>query len=497
MKKNIAYYSMILATAACLHTGCSDFLEEDTRGKVFDNVLTSQNGLEAALIGAYRGWANCWTYGFTNGWATEMTLGGDDLTCPPGTGNTQEYDRYDVKNTNSSSPTVFWGCYKAIQGANNILENYEKCQGDADVIKCIVGEAYFIRAFSYYWLVRCHGEIPLMLTTAFDVADLDRTPASVKEIYTLIEDDLNNAISRLNDKRRNDEIGRPNKGSAIALLAEVYLSEAGWPLKETDKYAMAAAKAKEVIDNRAIYGFDSESSYDILYENDDTKSGINKEDIFTIPCNLAAGNSLNAMYGYWAYPGEIGGWDVVFAEMTFYNEFPEGPRKSATFATTFTKEDGTVLNWKELKNPRPYYKKLMKSEKAPNYYNHASQIPMRMLRYSQTALTYAEAKARTPEGPDALAYKCLNDIRTRAGLDTYSGLSNADFIEKCVQERAWELCGERVRWFDMVRLEIVEEVVAKKDPADNQPMHAITEKDYTFPIPIHDELLNSQLNSER
>lgn len=91
------------------------FLEEDTRGKVFDDVLTSQNGLESALIGAYRGWANCWTYGFTNGWATEMTLGGDDLTCPPGTGNTQEYDRYDVKNTNSSSPAVYWGCYKAIQ----------------------------------------------------------------------------------------------------------------------------------------------------------------------------------------------------------------------------------------------------------------------------------------------------------------------------------------------------------------------------------------------
>lgn len=497
MKKNIAYYSMILATAACLHTGCSDFLEEDTRGKVFDNVLTSQNGLEAALIGAYRGWANCWTYGFNNGWATEMTLGGDDLTCPPGTGNTQEFDRYDVKNTNSSSPTVFWGCYKAIQGANNILENYEKCQGNADVIKCIAGEAYFIRAFSYYWLVRCHGAVPLMLTTAFDVADLEKAPASVKEIYTQIEEDLGNAILRLNDKRRNDEIGRPNKGSAIALLAEVYLSEAGWPLKETDKYAMAAAKAKVVIDNHATYGFDSESSYEILYENNETQSGINKEDIFTIPCNLAAGNTLNAMYGFWAYPGEIGGWDVVFTELTFYNEFPEGPRKTATFATTFKKEDGTVLNWKELKNPRPYYKKLMKSEKAPNYYNYASQIPMRMLRYSQTALTYAEAKARTPEGPDALAYKCLNDIRLRAGLDTYSGLSSADFISKCVQERAWELCGERVRWFDMVRLEIVLESIAKKNPADNQPIHQVTEKNYTFPIPIHDELLNSQLNSNR
>lgn len=496
MKKIQLFYSILCASACLVNTGCSGFLDEDTRGKVFDNVLTSKNGLEAALTGAYRGWANCWTYGFNNGWATEMTLGGDDLTCPPGTGNTQEYDRYDVKNTNSSAPTVFWGCYKAIQGANNIIENYEKCQDDPETIQTIAGEAYFIRGFSYYWLVRCHGAVPLMLTTAFDVADLEKSPASVKEIYTQIEQDLEKAASMLGNKRRNDEAGRPNRGSALAMLAEVYLSEAGWPLKETDKYAKAAATAKEVLDNRALYGFDFENSYDVLYENDERESGINKEDIFTIPCNLAAGNSLNAMYGYWAYPGEIGGWDVVFSELTFWREFPEGVRKDATFATTFTKSDGTKLDWQELKNPRPYYKKLMKSEKAPNFYNYASQIPMRMLRFSQTALTYAEAKARSG-APDALAYQCLNSIRNRAGLASYANLSAADFAAKCVQERAWELCGERVRWFDMVRLEMVNEVIAKKDPADNQPIHAVTEKDYTFPIPIHDELLNSQLNADR
>lgn len=88
MRNNIAKY-VLAGLILCGQTACSDFLEEDTRGKVFDDVLTSQNGLESALIGAYRGWANCWTYGFTNGWATEMTLGGDDLTCPPGSGNTQ------------------------------------------------------------------------------------------------------------------------------------------------------------------------------------------------------------------------------------------------------------------------------------------------------------------------------------------------------------------------------------------------------------------------
>lgn len=495
MKKTL-YYSALLAATLTLQVGCSDFLEEDTRGKVFNNVLASQNGLESALTGAYRGWANCWTYGFNNGWATEMTIGGDDLTCPPGTGNTQEYDRYDVKNTNSSSPTVYWGCYKAIQGANNILENYENCQGDETVIRRIAGEAHFIRAYSYYWLVRCHGPLPLMLTAEFDLADLQKDVSSIKEVYNQIESDLTQAIDLLDSQRRNQEPGRPNRGSAIALLAEVYLSEAGWPLKETDKYALAASTAKEVIDHKAEYGFDLEDSYDVLYENDETQSGINKEDIFTIPCNQSNGNTTNAMYGFWAYPGELGGWDVVFSELTFFNEFPEGVRKEATFATEVTKEDGTVLKWQELKNPRPYYKKLMKSEKAPNYYNFASSLPMRMLRYTQTVLTYAEAKARSG-GPDALAYDCLNAIRTRAGLSTYSGLSAAAFADKCIEERGWELCGERVRWFDLVRLEMVKEVVAKKDPKDNQPLHAITEKDYLFPIPQYDELLNAKLNADR
>lgn len=495
MKKTL-YYSVLLSAVFTLQTSCSDFLEEDTRGKVFNNVLTSQNGLESALTGAYRGWANCWGYGFNNGWATEMTLGGDDLTCPPGTGNTQEYDRYDVKNTNSSSPTVYWGCYKAIQGANNILDNYEACRGDEAIIRQIAGEAYFIRAASYYWLVRCHGALPLMLTAEFDLADLQKDVSSIKEIYNQIEADLTQAADMLGNQRRNQEPGRPNRGSALALLAEVYLSEAGWPLKETDKYALAASTAKEVIDHKAEYGFDLEDSYGLLYENDETKSGINKEDIFTIPCNQSNGNTTNAMYGFWAYPGELGGWDVVFSELTFFNEFPEGPRKDATFATQVTKEDGTVLQWQELKNPRPYYKKLMKSEKAPNYYNFASSIPMRMLRYTQTVLTYAEAKARSG-GPDALAYECLNAIRTRAGLPAYSGLSATTFADKCVEERGWELCGERVRWFDMVRLEIVRQVVAKKDPKDNQPLHAITEKDYLFPIPQYDELLNAKLNADR
>ena len=134
----------------------------------------------------------------------------------------------------------------------------------------------------------------------------------------------------------------------------------------------------------------------------------------------------------------------------------------------------------------------MKSEKVADYYNYASSIPMRMLRYSQTALTYAEAKARSG-GPDALSYQLVNTIRTRAGLSSLSGLSADDFAKAVVQERAWELCGERVRWFDMVRLEMVADVFAKRDSRDNQPLRAISQDVYLFPIPEHDVLLNPNI----
>ena len=115
-----------------------------------------------------------------------------------------------------------------------------------------------------------------------------------------------------------------------------------------------------------------------------------------------------------------------------------------------------------------------------------------MMRYAHVLTIYAEAKARSG-GPDELAYTCLNDIRVRAGLTALSGLTAADFAAAVVQERAWEFAGERTRWFDLVRLEMVEEANANRDPAENIIPDAITKADYTFPLPISDVLVNPNL----
>ena len=491
MKQHIRNIS-VAAMAAFALTACSGFLDEKTNGQVSDNSLSTQNGLEATLTGAYTGLHSPWSMGFGNGTTTQLTFGGDDIGAPLTDANGTQLDRYAVTNTNGSMGGSWNGCYKAIQGCNKVLSGYESCSGDADVIKTIAGEAHFIRAFAYFWLVRLHGSVPLVLSSVYDKEEANMKPAEIADIYQLIEDDLTKAKEMLGDSKRNGEAGRPNKGSAIALLAEVYLQEAGWPLKKDGYYAKAAEEAKLLLDNRAKYGYDFADSYATLYKNRDDVDCVTCEDIFPITGTLSDNRII--LYGDWCMPGEVGDWNCVMAEIGFFKNLPERVRKDATFATEFVSQDGKDRwTWKELSSKHPYYKKLMIA--GPDPYTFYSSIPIHLLRFTQTALTYAEAKARAG-APDDLAYECLNTIRRRAGLQEYHGLSASEFADACVQERAWELCGESVRWFDMTRLDMVAEVAAKRDPEDPAPLHAITQADYFLPIPASEVLLNPNLGAK-
>lgn len=253
MKKNNL---IILAALVFLGTGCDNYLEEDTTGLLYgNNVLSTQNGLESALTGAYKGLANQWGYGFIHPSANAAVIGGDDVTTHPASNKAdwREFDQFAVSTTNQRSNAVYNGCYKAIQGANNVINNYKITTGDQATITTIVGEAHFIRAFSYYWLTRFWGNVPLVTTELYSEDLLTISKSTPAQVYDLIVADLKVAENNLPNAKRAP--GRPNKGSAKAFLADVYLTMAGWPLKQTDKYDLAAAKAKEVIDNKDTYGF--------------------------------------------------------------------------------------------------------------------------------------------------------------------------------------------------------------------------------------------------
>jgi hypothetical protein len=480
---------VILLVTLFSATGCSDFLEEDLSGQlVGESALHTVEGLEAALTGTYKGLGQTWGFGFFHPTAIGTTMGGDDVTTHPASNKQEfrEFDQFAVSSANTRTGQLYNGCYKTVQGANNILSNYQKTVGDQAVIEQIVGEAYYLRALAYYWLMRLYGNIPLITTAEFsnDLLTMGKTePAAV---YDLIESDLLAAEQLMRDQKRDP--GRPNKGSAKALLADVYLTQAGWPIKDASKYALAAAKAKEVIDSKAAYGFDLVPTFAELFDNDPTIATL-PEYVFQLSSFQGSGQASNVTYGVSAMPGEESGWDDFFAEINFFNSFPEGTRKDITFRTEFKLADGSLIPWEESQTKHPYYGKFWVKGDIKTV---ASNLPFVMMRYAHVLTIYAEAKARS-EGPDQLAYDALNALRERAGLAPVNGLTAAEFADAVVAERAWEFAGERTRWFDLVRLELVEEANANKHEWDLEPITTITKDDYVFPLPLSEILANPNL----
>lgn len=480
--KKLTIYLIALMTA-----GCSGFLDEEFRGQIVGNSsLSTVEGLDAALVGTYKGLGNTWATGFLHATAIGATMGGEDVTTHKASNKQEfrEFDQFAVSAGNSRTGNLYNGCYKAIQGANNIINNYQATVGDQNLINNIAGEAHFLRALSYYWLVRLYGSIPFITTAEFsnDLLTIEKTAPAI--VYDLIESDLLEAERLLPLLKRDP--GRPNIGSAKALLADVYLTKAGWPLKDASAYAKAATKAKEVIDNHLAYGFALMPTFDAAFDNNPDVPTI-PEHVFQISAYQNIGG--NTTYGFAAMPGDIAGWDDYFPEINFFLNFPAGPRKDKTFRTEFVKDDGTTLQWQQTQTKHPYYGKFWIKGDVKNY---VSSLPFVMMRYAHVLTIYAEAKARSG-GPDQQAYDAINAIRDRAGLTPLASLSADAFAAAVVQERAWEFAGERTRWFDLVRLEMVEAANTNKHPDDLSPINAITREDYVFPLPLSETLANPNL----
>lgn len=486
--KNIIYFIFLLFTAS-LFVACEDFLEEDPRGKVIgDNALSSVEGLESALVGAYEPLKSSFNYGFAAAQTPAVLMGSDDLTTHPESNKQEmrEMDQFTASSLNGRIKMIWKGCYGSIQAANNIINNYQNIVGDEDMINHIVGEAYFLRAFDYYWLVRLFGDIPLIMTSAYSEDQLSVEKSSASEIYELIISDLKQAEVLLPDNKRDP--GRPGRASAKTLLADAYLTMAGWPIHDQSKFELAAAMAKEVIDNKDVYGVNLNTPLTTLWSGfvDDDRS---TEEVFAL--SFYSGGNINALNGIAAMPGDIGGWDDYFSEINFFLDFPEGIRKDITFDAEI---DGS--GWENCDTQHPYYRKFyVRNEDGSYLKDYRTSASIIFYRYAHVLLIYAEAQARLGSINDD-TYDALNAVRERAGLEPVSGLSSSEFIEAVINERKWEFAGEFTRWFDLVRLERVAAANANRDPREidliGHPSDE-THEGYYLPIPGEDASKNPNL----
>jgi hypothetical protein len=162
-------------------------------------------------------------------------------------------------------------------------------------------------------------------------------------------------------------------------------------------------------------------------------------------------------------------------------------RKDVTFQTTLA----NGKPWTEFLTKHPYFKKLQGNKK-----DWQNGLSMPLVRMAEVYLIYAEAQIKaTGNNSDASALEALNKIVRRAyglPLNTPSDKDYKTATQKqVVQEKAWEFAGEYCRWFDLVRLEMVAEVVAKKDKDDLQPLGPTNV--YYLPLPATETAANPNL----
>ena len=475
--------SLILAIVALAMTlsGCEQFDIEENPGASQLAVLpySSIEELQLGVTGIYgkfnEGNAAMTTF-YVNGWS------GDDMTTHRASNKAdfREYDQRAITSDNSRTADNWAVVYRIVRAANTVLSSVEGQQlPDPEAQNRLTGETYFLRGLAFYHLARIHGRIPLVL----DVDPYARPELATQlEVYTQIESDLLEAESLL-PVASNLGASRPNKGSARAILARLYLEWAGFPVKDNAKYAQAAASAKHVIDNADAHGFGLLDDVGSLWT---LANRFNKESLFTVAfcqdCGLA-----NRKYGKLGLPGSAptNGWQETFAEIRFFEDFPEGARKEATYHKAVPLDkDGNIITsdatpiadslpWTEFVDQQnPIFRKVVgpfEDDIWPGFESDRNDFYM---RYAELLLIYAEASGRAGTA-DADAWEALNMVHRRAaGLPINtpdaSDLTAADgpIEELAYTERKWELAGEYQRWYDLVRMERVEEALGgtARDP---------------------------------
>ncbi len=119
-----------------------------------------------------------------------------------------------------------FGQYGNIRTINILLDNIDKASFDETSKKSIKGQGLFWRAWAYYSMVNGYGGVPLILKAqepTTDLSSLAMPRSKTSECVTQIIKDLDDAISSLPDNWSGEDIGRIDKGAAMAFKGRVLL----------------------------------------------------------------------------------------------------------------------------------------------------------------------------------------------------------------------------------------------------------------------------------
>ncbi len=464
-------YIVFIILGALLICSCEDLLIEKPQAIAVETFYNTAGEIEAGVAAIYTPIRNTYKAEYP------VMLEESSDIIHEGRGSwlfPSQYSGMDATNiTRISNQWVYF--YQAIRNANIMIEAIPNANSLSDNKKDeYLGESMFLRALSYFQLVRNWGEIPLRTIENMSEIEVPRSP--VADVYKLIISDLEFAESTL--PSTVSTIGHPTQWSAKMLLTDVYFT--------LNQYDKAAEKSNEVIqsglynlveveqfdDFEKLYGPMVLTSEEIFYLR------YHEQDPFNAPFYFhGVGGEYVVADGYYCCNGNVN-------HTPYVNQDDNDLRKAFWYPYS-GHDEGTLLlrKFNDLNATAP-----------------RNSFPM--YRYADCLLLYAEASCQISTGPTAAGLEALNMVHRRAygypptqpsPVDfVLNDYTKDSFIELCMQERGYETVGEAKRWFDLKRLG---KAGAEKYVLQNRGM-TIAEKHYLYPIPINELNYNSAITNQ-
>ncbi len=429
--KSIKYIFAIFLLLAT--DGCEDFLERTHPGDLtYDKFYQNEEHFEASITACY--------YSLKKQ-VEELIAFTDLITDNVWCDYYVSSDYINFKSasipTNSSIIQSFWGaCYKSISYSNILITRIENSSVKGAIREVFIKEAKFIRAYSYFNLVRIYGGVPKYEQEPSNLNDTYSIGrSSTDDIYDFIIRDLKEVLD-IDIKRSTEQKkfvkGRVTSLAAKTLLGKVYL--------QSGDYQNALATLEDIVKNS---GLELENNLEDLYDPD----GFSNEIIFAVNYERVAGEnspftaktlprfSRDILPNVKTQDNGIGDWILEPHTVSKFSDNDKRKELIDSIEVVFGSIDKVTLY---------YSKKYLDINTTEDFQSGSDFI---VLRYADVLLMYADALNKT-NGSNAYLY--LNKVRERAGLEPLSSnLSKEQLNKALAEERQKEFILEGDRWFDL------------------------------------------------
>lgn len=477
---------------------CADLEEKPVGLLAPEGFFKTPKDVETAIFGAY-GWIaseRLWGRQFV----AALMLRSDmvDIGDRGTPAERQQVNDFNMDDANGMVRQFWPYWYQVISAVNSAIAGAESLALPDEEINPVIAEARFVRAFSYFHLVRVFGDVPYIdffISDPGSVVGISKTPAAT--VYQNILADLEFAKQWLPDKQPSDVRSRPTKGTAASYLASVHLT-----LRD---YQNAYNEAKWVIDNKSTFNYALEPDFQNLFRaemHDDLEETIFSLDFLGLQNGNGGANDdlMPPMTGIRG-ADELG-WSVCVPSMAVYNTWDDRDYRKEVSLTDEAAMGGVIKPYTEFQNTkRPHIAKYRRYPGASNAEGRYSDNNYAAMRYAEILLIAAEALAEF-NGPNAEAEGYVNEVRARARNwagtatnfpeDVPTALSKDDFIDLVLEERRLELAFEYNRWYDIKRRDLGVEVFTGPNSLEPHP-NFDPARDYLMPLPQTELAINPNL----